>query len=212
MTESLNQEELTAIMNSDAYRNPQNADYEKSQKYVAQGFKNLYPDDDRNEHPENYYVWSTVGDHKVRDSHAARDGEVFSWSDPPEGGHPGEDYGCRCTAEEYIPPEPDAKKNIWPYPLKTDPAQKLKFNGKSLQLIENRKIIKEWPAVSGRSGYQDPKHQSLKNTGPIPAGIYAARLDQLQGIEDINLWQKIIGNVGRGTWPGLENSWGNYRV
>ena len=46
------------------------------------------------------YIWRTQGDSKVRDAHAERDGKVFSWDDPPEGGHPGEDYNCRCTAEE----------------------------------------------------------------------------------------------------------------
>ena len=47
-----------------------------------------------------HYTWRTVQDSKVRSSHADRDGKVFSWTDPPEGGHPGEDFGCRCWAEE----------------------------------------------------------------------------------------------------------------
>lgn len=42
------------------------------------------------------YIWRTKGDDKVRSSHAARDGKVFSWGNPPEGGHPGKDFGCRC--------------------------------------------------------------------------------------------------------------------
>jgi hypothetical protein len=46
------------------------------------------------------YIWRTVGDGKVRSSHAERDGETFSWGHPPEGGHPGEAYNCRCRAEE----------------------------------------------------------------------------------------------------------------
>ncbi len=45
------------------------------------------------------YIWRTRGDSKVRSEHAARDGQVFSWDDPPEGGHPGEAPNCRCTAE-----------------------------------------------------------------------------------------------------------------
>lgn len=49
------------------------------------------------------YKWSTVGDGRVRDSHDALDGEIFSWDDPPETDdgrrcHPGEDYQCRCCA------------------------------------------------------------------------------------------------------------------
>ncbi|MEE8393530.1 MAG: phage minor head protein, partial [Rhodospirillales bacterium] len=45
---------------------------------------------------EGSYIWRTVGDSKVRSSHAERDGKVFSWDDPPEGGHPGEAPNCRC--------------------------------------------------------------------------------------------------------------------
>jgi len=48
------------------------------------------------------YVWSTVGDGAVRSSHAARDGKTFKWSDPPEGGHPGTEVQCRCTAEPNL--------------------------------------------------------------------------------------------------------------
>ncbi len=48
------------------------------------------------------YVWTTSGDERVREEHAALEGEVFSWDDPPEPGHPGEDYQCRCTAFPII--------------------------------------------------------------------------------------------------------------
>lgn len=49
------------------------------------------------------YKWSAVMDQRTRDSHAALDGEIFSWDDPPETDdgrhcHPGEDYQCRCCA------------------------------------------------------------------------------------------------------------------
>jgi SPP1 gp7 family putative phage head morphogenesis protein len=49
-----------------------------------------------------HYIWRTAKDQRVRDEHAEREGEVFSWDDPPEGGHPGEDYQCRCYAEPMI--------------------------------------------------------------------------------------------------------------
>jgi SPP1 gp7 family putative phage head morphogenesis protein len=47
------------------------------------------------------YIWSTVGDERVRDSHRELNGKKFSWSSPPENSdgracHPGEDFGCRC--------------------------------------------------------------------------------------------------------------------
>ncbi|MBB4304089.1 hypothetical protein GGD81_003144 [Rhodobium orientis] len=53
-------------------------------------------------HPTSHYVWRTRGDGKVRPSHAANDGKIFAWDNPPPTGHPGEDYGCRCIAEPYV--------------------------------------------------------------------------------------------------------------
>ena len=50
------------------------------------------------------YIWRTVGDERVRDSHDENDGEFFTWNSPPgETGHPGEDYQCRCWAEPVLP-------------------------------------------------------------------------------------------------------------
>lgn len=59
------------------------------------------------------YRWRSCHDSAVRPCHAALDGKVFSWDNPPEMWyetktrgrvytgrhcHPGEDHGCRCTA------------------------------------------------------------------------------------------------------------------
>lgn len=45
------------------------------------------------------YTWSTSLDERVRDSHAAKEGNAYSWDDPPsDTGHPGEDFQCRCVA------------------------------------------------------------------------------------------------------------------
>ena len=44
------------------------------------------------------YVWKTMGDDKVRSSHADLDGEIFSYHNPPPEGNPGDAYGCRCQA------------------------------------------------------------------------------------------------------------------
>ena len=41
-----------------------------------------------NNNPEDYYIWHTKGDDKVRSSHAARDGKIFNYNVPPEGGNP----------------------------------------------------------------------------------------------------------------------------
>lgn len=49
------------------------------------------------------YIWRSQDDAKVRDNHAAYDDRVFRWDNPPEGGHPGESYNCRCYAEPVLP-------------------------------------------------------------------------------------------------------------
>lgn len=54
-----------------------------------------------------HYKWVTEGDDRVRDHHAALNGTIQSWSDPPIGGgtyedepgHPLSGYGCRCLAQ-----------------------------------------------------------------------------------------------------------------
>lgn len=56
------------------------------------------------------YIWRTVGDGKVRSSHADRNGKVFSWVNPPEGGHPGEAPNCRCWAEDTTDGEEKKKR------------------------------------------------------------------------------------------------------
>ena len=55
--------------------------------------------------PTTHYVWRTRGDERVRLAHAENDGGLFAWDDPPATGHPGEDFGCRCMAEPYVPGE-----------------------------------------------------------------------------------------------------------
>lgn len=48
------------------------------------------------------YTRRAVRDVRVRETHAALDGQVFKWADPPAVGHPGEEYQCRCTAEPNL--------------------------------------------------------------------------------------------------------------
>ncbi len=53
------------------------------------------------EHLTTHYIWRTSGDEKVRPSHAANNGKIFAWKNPPATGHPGQDYNCRCWADPY---------------------------------------------------------------------------------------------------------------
>lgn len=48
------------------------------------------------------YRWRTSQDERVRPAHRAREGEIFSWDDPPSDGHPGEPIQCRCYAEPVL--------------------------------------------------------------------------------------------------------------
>lgn len=52
-----------------------------------------------------HYRWITSNDERVRPEHAALDGQIFAWNDPPPPGNPGQDYRCRCTAEPLFPDE-----------------------------------------------------------------------------------------------------------
>lgn len=56
------------------------------------------------------YIWRTVGDGRVRDSHIPMEGTVHRWDNPPapEGKqkyHPGCFPNCRCWAEAILPEE-----------------------------------------------------------------------------------------------------------
>ncbi|MFO1089568.1 MAG: minor capsid protein [Hyphomicrobiales bacterium] len=61
--------------------------------------------DSTHERSTDRYVWRTVRDERVRLTHRANEGHMFSWNDPPPTGHPGEQPNCRCWAEPYVPGE-----------------------------------------------------------------------------------------------------------
>jgi len=62
----------------------------------------------------SHYVWRSRDDDKVRAAHARYDDKVFSWDDPPEGGHPGEAFNCRCRAEPLLPEDLGAQPETGP--------------------------------------------------------------------------------------------------
>jgi SPP1 gp7 family putative phage head morphogenesis protein len=57
------------------------------------------------------YIWRTSKDERVRTLHQNRDGQVFSWDNPPDetddDGHPGEPIQCRCYAEMIFDEDDD---------------------------------------------------------------------------------------------------------
>lgn len=48
------------------------------------------------------YLWSTSLDERVRPTHKANEGKIFSWDNPPTTGHPGSAIQCRCIAQPII--------------------------------------------------------------------------------------------------------------
>lgn len=68
----------------------------------------------------NEYIWNSVNDERVRDSHLALDGKICTWDNPSVyrerdskewvsrsliggyEGHPGDDYQCRCFPEPIL--------------------------------------------------------------------------------------------------------------
>ena len=94
---------------------------------------------------------------------------------------------------------------------------KLLFDGKSLQWIESGAMRMRWPAVSGRTGYQTKEHQSAKDAGPIPEGLYTARQDDFQRWEDTSNFNRAacilrLINIKAGRWPGCTTAWGTRRI
>lgn len=45
------------------------------------------------------FVWRTANDGRVRDEHRPREGQLYSYSDPPDGELPGMPVRCRCYGE-----------------------------------------------------------------------------------------------------------------
>lgn len=62
------------------------------------------------------YRWRTSRDERVRETHRAKEGKVYSWDKPPsDTGHPGQDYQCRCTAEPVIEKEKKLAAAVAPH-------------------------------------------------------------------------------------------------
>lgn len=51
------------------------------------------------------FEWSTSQDDRVRESHASKEGKIYSWDNPPaDTGIPGADINCRCVGLGVIGP------------------------------------------------------------------------------------------------------------
>lgn len=188
-------------------------------------------DDDEPEEIKKIWIWHSEDDERICDDCASHNGEVFKDKDniPNVPVHP----NCRCWVEEiklddngkpisskvYKGQKPETPKNdkepqsektpTFDKPIDIKAGQYAKFDGKTLTIYQNGKVIASWNAVSGKPGYQSQGYQNLKSIGPIPEGVYVARQEKLQYITPYGL---VVGLVNRGTWPGSLYSWGNSRI
>ncbi len=128
------------------------------------------------------YIWHTMGDSKVRSEHAARNGQIFDFDNPPEGGNPGEAPNCRCWAE---PIEEENKGKTY-----------LLFDGQKLMWYENGQKVKEWPAMSGKENFQSRKYMGVSGAGPIPESKWHVRQKNHQKFDDLSWDDQIISYVG----------------
>lgn len=73
-----------------------------------------------------HYKWSTSMDERVRPTHVAKEGKIFAWAEPPpDTGHAGRDYRCRCV------PQPLFDESLFDVPepemvLPADPVQEIR--------------------------------------------------------------------------------------
>ena len=201
---------------------------------------NIPDDDDDDDEPtkaKKIWIWHSEDDERICDDCASHDGEIFEDKDdiPEIPVHP----NCRCWVEEvklddngkpisskvYKGQKPEAPKNDKePQSEKIPTFDKLvdikegqyaKFDGKTLTIYQDSKVVASWNAVSGKPGYQSPEYQNLKSTGPIPEGIYVARQEKLQYMSPADWaigWSRVLGNKFGGKWPGSSVSWGFSRV
>jgi hypothetical protein len=94
---------------------------------------------------------------------------------------------------------------------------RLLFDGRRLEWIEDGRVDKRWPAISGKLGFNGKEHQALRDTGPIPEGHYTALQSDFQKWEETPFFNRAacilkFFNYKAGRWPGCTIAWGTRRV
>jgi len=86
---------------------------EAMEQHLLRGFAGLINELRQRALGIRQYVWRSRDDGKVRSTHAHYDDQIFSWDDPPEGGHPGQAFNCRCHAEPYVQDQAATAPQNW---------------------------------------------------------------------------------------------------
>lgn len=107
--------------------------------------------------PKGKYIWRTVGDSRVRSSHADLEGEQRTWAQSPD---PGEEHNCRCWAVSIN--QPGGKKDCKPeedtYKQALQKFQELDKNREDIEgelealFAEREKIIQDVANIFGITG------------------------------------------------------------
>lgn len=126
------------------------------------------------------YRWSTSRDARVRTTHAARNGKIFRWSNPPEDGHPGQAIQCRCVAKFIFRSKEEKNRSTVLAPTKE------LADGRPVYTVEGVNYTPDKAATSStvnmlvdsrrlNSGWRKNKSQFI---GAGDEGIRSAGLDQ----------------------------------
>jgi hypothetical protein len=89
---------------------------------------------------------------------------------------------------------------------------KLAFDGRSLIWYRRGAVHKQWPATSGRAGYQSKAFQMVKDKGPLPSGKWLVLQKNYQKMPPRDWIERIAAELGRTAWPGGKSSWGQHRI
>ncbi len=139
-----------------------------------------------------HYKWITMGDDKVRSSHAANDGKIFSWNDSPK---PGEEHNCRCIAEPVVEEVELAAYRDW-----------------RQKILEGNRI----PPFAGGGGggrssgrtstHKKPSNKPFKNKTPKDKdSSFRKRKGQYFNEKDGSVWEKDNSQHGGSTWKRWKN-------
>ena len=109
------------------------------------------------------YVWRSRDDGKVRSSHAQYDDQVFSWDNPPVGGHPGQAFNCRCHAEPYFQDQAAMSPQNWDgFAFRYGDADhdQMRRNAEA-EMRALRPAIEALAALPDKTAYQEAQQRAL---------------------------------------------------
>jgi SPP1 gp7 family putative phage head morphogenesis protein len=172
------------------------------------------------------YIWRTVKDERVRGnpgglypdaapSHWDREGKKYKWSDPPEGGHPGEAIQCRCFAEPVFEDtglvEAEAGPAVAP-PKEAPPPESVAATEKAAtekESVSSKALVSEfstnYKASFGDLSVKYIDTTKIKNTALNAADLHKDALQAEPVLRDIV--GKSASKVGGEAYFGPENKY-----